>query len=237
MTWRIVGPERNMPPEQFQRRLTELGGLTKYDSPRFRIWWSQYGYGDGSYRAGGTWSVGEAYRSGYRDLLRGSNEPCWTLGMWHDAIEYGSPESYYVQNLDEETGLQQMGGYPYAGRVEVLFNLRWHERVGNRLEFHTMPLSTWTFDLVVPIIVKALELSAEKRIAACEEARRLDEEEKEHAIERKLRDNATPFTGAVSYGRQGIRSTAIDKKMIELQREWTNLSNAAKKFRKGLQIG
>jgi len=237
MTWRIVGPERNMPPAEFQRRLTELGGLNRYDEPRFRIWWSSYGYGDGSYRSGGSWSVNEAYREGYRDLLRGSGEPCWTLGMWHDAIEYGCPESYFLANYDEASGLQTLGEYPHSGRVEVMFNLRWHERVGNKMEFHTIPLTNHLIDLVLPIIMKAKEISAAKRIEAYKESMRRDEEDQERQIEKRLRDNALPFTGAVSYGRQGIRSTAIDKKMAELQRDWSDLSKKARQFRKGLQVG
>ena len=227
-----------MPAEEFQRRLTEIGGLTKYDTPLFRVWWSQYGYGDGSYRAGGNWSVDETYFTGYRDLLRGSGEPCYCLGMWHAPEEYGAPESYYVTNRDEATGLQTLGGFPYSGRVEIMFNLRWYERVGNRMEFHTMPLSTWIFDMVVPLIIKAKEISAAKRIEAYKASQQAEEDEKTARVERTLRDKELPFKGAVSYGRQGIRSTVIDKKMLDLTREWNNLANAAKAFRKtGLQVG
>jgi hypothetical protein len=50
-----------------------------------------------------------------------------------------------------------------------------------------------------------------------------------------LRDSAIPFSGAVSYTRQGIRSTVIDKKMMEMQRTWAATANAAKGLRPGLQ--
>lgn len=234
--WVLVGGEKNMPPEDFQERLTHYGGRNRYDDPIFRIWWGQYSYGDGSFIAGGAWSVDEAFFEGYRRLLKASNSPCWCLGQWHDAIEYGSPEGYYASNLDEGTGLQMLGPYAYEGRVELMFELRWHEKVGNKLEFRSMPLTTRILDLVIPIIVKAREISAEKRIEAYKEAQRRDDEEQTAEIERHMRAKALPFKGAVSYGKQGIRSTIIDKKVIELTREWSNLTNAAKMFsRPGLQ--
>lgn len=234
MTWRRIGYERNYPPEEFNDALRALGGIHRYDENNFRIAWAQ----TETYIAGGVWSVDECYLRGYRHLLAGSGEPCWTLFDWHAPEEYGTPEAYYVQNYDEASGLQTLGPYPYSGRYEVLFNLRWQERVGDRLELRTMPLSTWLLDRVIPIIVKVKEISAAKRIAAYKDARERDEDVKTARIERQLRSNAIPFKGAVSYTRQGIRSTEIDRKRLELQREWASLSNAAKAFqRTGLQLG
>lgn len=231
MTWRIDGHERNLPPEEFQERLTYLGGVNKYDEPNFKIAWAQYE----TYIAGGTWSVDEAAFTGYRRLLSGSGEPCWSLYQWHAAEEYGTPESYYVSNYDEATGLQILGEYPYQGRVEILYNLRWHTMENDRLTFHTMPLSTTTFDSLIPVIMLARDVSVEKRKAAWLAARETEEREKLASVERHLMEKAIPFTGSVSYSRQGIRSTEIDAKMLLLQREWNNLANAGAQFRKGLQ--
>jgi hypothetical protein len=235
MTWRIVGPERNMPPEAFQERLTAAGGVNRYDSPNFIVWWSQYAHEEGSFIAGGAWSVDESAFTGYRRLLRGSGEPCWCLGQFHEAIEYGCPESYYVQNYDDSTGLQMLGAYPYSGRYELMYQLRWYEKVGPRMEFHTMPLTSWVFDMVVPIIMKAKEVSAEKRIAAFKESQKKAEDEKTAGIERQLRANALPFTDTVSYTRQGIRSTVIDAKVRVMHQYWNEMSNAARSLRPGLQ--
>jgi hypothetical protein len=233
--WRIIGPERNMPPADFQDRLAYFGGVNRFDQPNFIIWWAQYAYGEGSFRSGGAWSVDEAFFQGYRDILRASGEPCWALGQFHEAIEYGTPESYYVQNYDDATGLQLLGGYPYSGRYELLYNLRWHDRVGDKLEFHTMPLTSWVFEMVIPIIVKAKEISAEKRKQADIEARRKVEDEKLLRVERTMRANALPFSDSVSYTRQGIRSTLIDQKYRAMQRDWNKLSDTARAFRPGLQ--
>lgn len=238
MTWRIIGPERNMPPPEFQDRLTELGGVNRYSEPNFVVWWGQYAHGEGSFIAGGSWSVDEASYTGYRRLLRGSGEPCWCLGQWHSPEEYGTPERYYIDNFDDATGLSILGPYAYSGRYELLFNLRWHERVGNRMEFRSMPLTSRIFDLVIPILVAAQGISAERRKQAYIESRRQDEEAKLLDVERHLRAQAIPFTGAVSYTRQGIRSTLIDQKMIALQRSISQVTDFQRQLlsRPGLQV-
>lgn len=229
--WILDGPERNHPPKEFQDRLMHLGGLNRYDEPNFKIAWAQYE----TYWAGGAWSVDEEYFLGYRQLLSGSGEPCWSLYQWHAPEEYGTPESYYVSNIDPDTGLQILGEYPYSGRYEVLYNLRWHEQDGGRLTFHTMPLNTTTFDTIIPVILAARDVSVEKRRAAYEEQRAREEAEKVGKIEQHLKELALPFRGAVSYSRQGIRSTVIDKKTLDLQRTWAEAQKNARQFKLGLQ--
>jgi hypothetical protein len=214
--------EINVCPEYFQERLTHVGGVNKYDEPNFKLVWAQYE----TYVAGGVWSVDEQYFRGYRRLLLGSGEPCWALLQWHAAEEYGTPESYYVSNLDPDTGLQILGEYPYGGRYELLYHLRWNEMIDGKLTFHTMPLNNYVIDTVVPIILLAKDVSYEKRKAAYEELRRREEESKRLDIENHLRER-TPAelgTGAVSFSRQSVRSTLIDQKMIALQRAWNNLA-------------
>ena len=104
-------------PEEFQERLTEIGGVNRYDEPNFILVWSQGGGLNSMYRAGGAWEVdGLPSFIGYRDLLIGGGVPCWALLQWHDASEYGTPEMYYVQNLDEDTQLQTLVEFPYNGR-------------------------------------------------------------------------------------------------------------------------
>lgn len=226
--------EMNLPPQEFQDQITYLGGINRYDQPNFILWWSQYGHGEGSFRAGGVWSVDEQYYLGYRDLLRGSGEPCWTLGQWHGPEEYGTPEQYYVLNHDETTGLQTLGEYPYFGRYEVLYNLRWHTMEDDKLTFHTLPLNTTTFDAIVPIILSARDISIERRKAAWLAAREQEEKEKLGDIERHLIDKALPFTGQISYTRQGIRSTIIDQKVLAMQRNWSQITANARAMRPGM---
>lgn len=228
--------EMNLAPEEFQEYLTRMGGENRYGDPLFRLWWSQYGHGDGSFISGGAWSVDEGYFLGQRPVLRGSGEPCWCLGMWHPPEEYGTPESYYLQNYDDATGLQLIGGYPYEGRVEILYNLRWHEIVGGKIEFFTLPLNTHTFDLIIPVIIAAKNVSIEKRRAAYLDAKKKDEDAKLSEVERHLRDRDIPFKDAISYTRQGVRSSIVDQKALKMQAAWNEAAKNAKNFRKGMQI-
>jgi hypothetical protein len=226
--------EVNIVPREYAEWLTHLGGRNRYDQPNFILWWNQYGGEEGGYRAGGRWSVDEAHYVGYRTLLRGDGSPCWCLGMFHEAVEYGTPESYYVQNYDEETGLQVLGEYPYQGRYELLYALKYWERIDDKIVTHSMPLNYVTFERLIPIIQRAKEISWEKTKAAHQALLAKDEEEKERMIERHLHDKAVPFGGGnVSYSRQGIRSTIIDQKMIELQRYWNQLQQSAAKLPRG----
>jgi len=236
MTWRILGSEMNMTPPDFQERLTYVGGTNRYDEPNFILWWGQYAWGPGSFRAGGVWSVDEKYFRGYRDLLKGSGEPCWVLGQWHSPEEYGTPERWYVENHDEASGLQILGEFAYFGRYECLFNLRWHELVNGRITFHTLPLNSRVFDVVAQIIHLAKDISIERTRAAYLAAREAEESAKLADVERHLRDRATPFSGAVSFTRQGVRSTVIDAKVRALQQKWSQLAKSAAQFSKpGLQ--
>lgn len=232
MTWRIIGAERNIAPEDFQDRLTHVGGVNRYDEPLFKIVWAQYE----TFVAGGVWSVDEKYFKGYRRLLLGSGEPCWALLQWHAPEEYGAPEAYYVHNFDEITGLQQIGEYPYSGRYEVLYNLRWNEIENGKVTFHTMPLNNSVFDVVAQIVKIAKDISYEKTKAAYLAAKELEKQQTQLDVERHLRTKAIPFAGdTVSFTRQGIRSTLIDKKMLELNRKWSQLGQSASQFRKGIQ--
>lgn len=227
----VANREVNIPPEHFQQQLRHLGGVNRYDENNFKIGWAQYE----TFVAGGVWSVDECYYKGYRELLKGSGEPCWTLFHWCSPETYGSPESYYITNYDESTGLQILGEFPYSGRYEVLYNLRWHEMLDGKLTFHTLPLNPLTFELIIPIILRAQEVSLEKRRAALLEAKRLDEDAKLSEIERHLREREVPFQqGAVSFTRQGIRSTEIDRRMLAMQQTMNAASANARRFRLGL---
>ena len=223
--------ERNIPPEEFNEYLRYIGGVNRYEENMFRIAWAQT---ETAIR-GGVWAVDEATFAGYRRLLSGSGEPCWILLQWHTPEEYGSPEAYYISNYDEASGLQILGEYPYSGRYEVLYHLRWNEMIEGKLTLHSFPLERWMLDMIVPIVIAAKDISLAKRKEAYLEAKKRVDDEKTAEIERHLQSNALPFTGSVSYGRQGIRSTVIDQKMMDLQRSWNDLQSAARKFRLGTQ--
>ena len=64
--------QNNLCPEEFQERLTEIGGINRYDEPNFVMVWSEGGGPNSMYRAGAAWAGdGQIPFTGYRDLLVG----------------------------------------------------------------------------------------------------------------------------------------------------------------------
>ena len=222
--------EQYQVPEEFQDRLNEVGGFNRYDEPNFIMVWGQGGTRESLYRAGTVWTVSNqpSYK-GYRDLLIGGGTPSWCLLQWQDPIEYGTPELYYVQNLDPDTGLQTLGEYPYHGRYRLLYNLRWMERQPNgTIRFEAMPLNSFLIETIVPIIMAAKEISYLKTMAAMKDIREKEERDQLLRIEDAIRDKALPFKGApVSYQRQGCRTALVDKKIEQMLRHMNTISYRA----------
>jgi hypothetical protein len=225
-------------PEEFQERLTEIGGVNRYDEPNFVLVWSQGGGPNATYRAGADWAGEDqvSYR-GYRDLLIGGGVPCWALLQWHDAIEYGTPELYYVQNYDEDSGLQTLGEYPYFGRYQMLYNLRWSEMRNGKMFFEMMPLNTFLLDTVVPIITQAKDISWEKTKAVMQDLKEREDKADIDMIESVMRTSALPFGGnAVSYQKQGCRTSLVDRKIEAMTRNWNKMMTNAKTLGRGLSV-
>lgn len=224
-------------PEEFQDRLTEIGGVNRYDEPNFIIVWGQGGEPNALYRAGGAWHAPDLPTfTGYRDLLIGGGTPSWSLLQWQDPVHYGTPEMYYIQNFDEETGLQTLGEYPYLGRYRLLYNLRWMEKVGNELRCEAMPLNAYLLESIVPIIMAAKEISWEKTKAVLKDIKDREDAADISLIEDAMRASSLPFKGnPVSYTKQGCRTALIDKKIESMTRCWNQIQSNAKSFKgKGL---
>ncbi len=228
--------QNNLAPEEFQERLTDIGGVNRYDEPNFVLVWSQGGGPNSMYRAGAAWAgPDQVSYTGYRDLLIGGGVPCWALLQWHRPEEYGTPELYYVQNYDEETGLQTLGEYPYFGRYQMLYNLRWSEMRNGKMFFEMMPLNTFLLDTVVPIITQARDISWEKTRAAMADLKEREDKADVNMIEDVMRSNSLAFKGnAVSYQKQGCRTALVDKKIEAMQRNWNKMMTTASKLGRGL---
>lgn len=212
-------------PEDFNERLREIGGINRYDENNFIVRWAMGGQDECFYRAGGAWCVdGLPSYEGYRNLLIGGGSPSWMLMQWHPPEHYGTPEMWYIQGLDESTQLQTLGEYPYSGRYELLYNLRWVESTKDGLKFETMPLNSYLLDTIVPIIMEAKNVSWEKTKAALLDIKQREDARDTAMIEDVMRSNALPFHGSpVSYGKQGCRTSLVDKKIESMQRHWNQI--------------
>lgn len=223
-------------PEEFQERLTEIGGVNKYDEPNFIVVWSQGGGPNSMYRAGGSWNVeGLPSFTGYRDLLIGGGTPSWALLQWQDAVVYGTPEMYYVHNYDADSGLQTLGEYPYSGRYRLLYNLRWMEMKNGEMKFEAMPLNSYILNEIVPIIMSCKDISWEQTQAALKDIKAKQDAADVNMIEDVMRNSALPWKGnPVSYTRQGCRTTIVDKKIEQMQRNWNTMMRRVSTMGRGL---
>jgi hypothetical protein len=222
-------------PGWFQDKLTDIGGVNQYDEPIFRVVWGQGGQPESLYRGGGAWHVeGQPSFIGYRDLLIGGGTPSWCLLQWQPAVHFGTPESYYVGNLDEETDLQTLGEYPYFGKYIMLYNMCYRGMVQGKMQIEAMPLNTFVLDTVIPIILEAKDISYEKTMAALKGLKEIEDQADVNMIEDVMRDSKLAFKGPVSYARQGCRTSIIDKKMEQMQRNINTMVANAQMLGKGL---
>ena len=222
-------------PQEFQDRLTEVGGRNKYDQPNFLVVWGQGGQPECLYRSGGHWHADtEASFIGYRDLLVGGGTPSWLLMQWEDATTYGTPESYYVSTHDDETGMQDLGEYPYSGRYRMLYNMCWRDMSSGRMVIEAMPLNSFILETVVPIILAARDISWAKTQAALKGIKEKEETSDLNMVEDAMRDASVAFKGPTSYARQGCRTHFLDKKVEEMSRNWNRMVTNAKTLGRGL---
>ncbi len=222
-------------PAWFDEKLRDIGGVNKYDENNFICRWGQGGQPECLYRSGGHWHVeGQESFKGYRDLLIGGGTGSWLLLQWEDAIIYGTPESYYVGNYDEETGMQDLGEYPYSGRYRMLYNMCWRDMSSGKMKIEAMPLNSFILDTVVPIVMEARDITYEKTMAAMKAIKEKEDAADTNMIEDAMRDAKLAFKGPVSYARQGCRTHLIDKKVEQMSRHWNQMVTNAKTLGKGL---
>jgi hypothetical protein len=224
-----------MCPQDFQDRLTEIGGVNRYDKPNFIVVWGQGGQEEGLYRAGGQWCVeGEPSFKGYRDLLVGGGVPAWCLLQWTDATIFGTPESFYVSMLDADTNLSDLGEYPYNGKYVLLYSMCWRDMSSGKMRIEAMPLNSFVLDTVVPIILEAREISWEKTKEALKGIKEKEDAADLNRIEDCMRDARVAFKGPTSYARQGCHTHYIDKKVEQMTRNWNRMIANAKTLGRGL---
>jgi hypothetical protein len=225
-------------PQEYQDRLTDIGGVNRYDEPNFLLVWGQGGDEQARFRAGGAWEAdGVPSFIGYRDLLIGSGQSCWCLLQWHDPLEYGTPEIYYVQNYNEYTGLQDLGEFPYKGRYQMLYSLCYRERRGNEMHIERMPLNNYLLETIIPIITHAKQIGWEKTKAALTEMRAREDAHEVDRIEDIMRDKAVPFRhSTASFSKAGCHSDIIDKKVMSLQLNLQKILKNVSQFSKGFQV-
>jgi hypothetical protein len=231
-----IAPEQRLEcPAEFAERITAAGGVNKYDKPNFRLVWGQSPAA--MIRAGGSWDFphleGVEHYRGYRDIPVDGYEACWLLQQWMPAEFWGSPAAWYIQNWDNDTEMQVLGGYPYSGRYLTIFSLIYRDKE-NGIEEH-MPLNNFLVDVVVPIVVMSRQISdLKKRAVVAEQKARRDAEEVAQ-IEASIR-NATPALGEIRSAAGLSCLSEVQKKMDAIERYWQSGCDFIRQRGKGLSV-
>jgi hypothetical protein len=253
--------ERRQCPPEFQERLTRLFGVNQFGEPHFKISWGMSEF----IRMGDIWRdrYGNE-RRGYRDTYQCHGTPCWNIMRWKQPAHYGSPETYYQNTWDDFSKMHFLGEYPWRGRYEIVQPLMRQEmtegkivtewipslnphtgiietipvrkRVGQKLIVHHMPLSHILIDKIIPLIMKVHAFS-QQELQAIHAANKLAEHKKEvEQVADAMAENMPTYFGPVSYSRQGVRTSLLDRKMEAIEKVWKRELAGKKRFTKGFQI-
>jgi hypothetical protein len=159
--------------------------------------------------------------------------------MWKPASFYGSPESYYLNTWDQASRLYATGEYPWRGRYEPVQPFMQHEYKNGKLIIQHMELNHFLIDKLLPILLAFQKLTKEQQ----EAARRYEEEQERKRevaeIADRMADAMPAYLGPVSFSRQGIRTSLLDRKMQAIQKHWDRLFKGGKRpqFQKGFYQG
>ena len=181
MSWTIPGPERRRAPEQYQEHCKRIGGLNRFGGANFRLVWGQ----SETEFVWGTDANGG--RKGQHVVLKHQGIPAWFMENWKPPECFGTPELWYAMSWDQETNTHTLGEFPWRGLyMPCPFNLyvkrvtgggtRYSEpdAKGHRhvienpavLHIDAMPLNHFVIDLVIPNMLKEVDVTFEqKRVA------------------------------------------------------------------------
>ena len=117
-----------------------------------------------------------------------------------------------------------LGAYPWKGFYEVLQPLYHREFRDNKLVIHHMPLSHILIDFVIPLILKAQGVSMEEKRAAIAIAKAEQHRKDVEYTAEVMAENLPAYWGPVSFGRQGIKTSLLTRKMDAISKVWDRLS-------------
>lgn len=180
MSWHLPSFEKLEAPAEYQEHVTAIGGLNRFGLPNFRIVWGQ----TETEFVRGRDANG---RSGQHIVFKHGGIPAWFIETWKPPECFGTPELWYSISWDEETQTHSMGDFPWRGLyMPAPFNLyvkrviggglrysepdehghRHVEDIPSRMEIEAMPLAHWVLDLIVPNMLKEIDVTNEQRRVA-----------------------------------------------------------------------
>lgn len=262
------GPEPRQCPSEFQDRITRMFGVNQFGDPYFKIVWGQtekirlgnrWSNGRISYRDRSLcndmpcwvilrWKPPSFYGSPaayYANswMSTGKRQDVRIIPKKMRNERTGARFEGFevkVDEHDEAEGFYVTGEYPWKGRYEIVQPLIDKQWIDGELKITHFPLSHLMIDLIIPLILAYQELTLEEREAArvaakAEEERKLTEE-----IADRLADSMPAYIDAVSYSRQGIRTSLLQRKMDAIEAAWKRICGGEGQmphFRPGFSVG
>lgn len=207
--WRLGNNERLECPPEFQQILTDIFGVNDFGCPRYRIIWGMQPVRRVSKPGGG-----------YEDMS--CNTSAWLLQRWMHPAKWGNPALFKYINSDPANG-QVMFPYPEFGEYELVCNLG-----DGALDYELIHAT-------IPILEAVSRLTDVQIRAFKERQQALEDKASTDKIADMLHDSLPTRYGPVSYGRGGCRTSALEKKMGEIQAAWNRLDPRKLKHVKGMQ--
>jgi len=180
MSWTVPGFEKLKAPPEYQAHVTAIGGLNRFGQPNFKIAWGQT---ETEFVRG----IGADGRSGQHIVFKHQGIPAWFIECWKPPECFGTPELWYAMSWDPASSTHTLGEYPWRGLyLPAPFNLYVKKVLGGgirygepdenghrpiieepaRMIIDAMPLNHYIIDLVVPNLMKEIDVTYEqKRVA------------------------------------------------------------------------
>lgn len=185
MSWTLPSFERLQCPAEYQAHVTAVGGLNRFGDPNFRLVWGQ----TETEIVRGKDASG---REGQHVIFKHGGIPAWFMESWKPPECFGTPELWYAMSWDEEAQTHTLGEFPWRGLyMPCSFNLYVKRVVGGgiryaprdknghravieepaRMEIDAMPLNHYIIDLVVPNMLKEIDVTYGQKRQALENRR------------------------------------------------------------------
>lgn len=211
----------------FQRHLTDLGGVNYFGEPMFRIVWAQ------------SLMTLMPTASGIYEEEPLDFDPCWLLQKWIPPEAFGTPALYEYMMRDEETGMPLGGPYPEFGQYETIvkFKSARLDTAKQQLEITTIPLDWEIIEHALPMMIQAALMNHEEIKAVRRAEKELAAKQVQNEMTDRLFDSLPEFYGPVSFAGQQNRTALIDREMAKIERQWRALGLDRKRLPRGFFQG
>jgi len=212
MPWHIIGREMRTCPPEYQEYVDKIGGLNRFGGSNFRIEW-------GETETEFVWGIDAIGRKGQHVISKHGGIPAWFITSWKPPECFGTPELWYAMSWDPESKIHTLGEFPWRGLyLPSSFNLYVRKVTGGgirygvqdahghrqiieeptRMEIDAMPLAFWVLDLLIPNMLKEIDVTYEQKRVAMQNRKLAEQAAARQRAYDAYMDAAPAWNGAAS---------------------------------------